>query len=294
MPVDQQPTIRRRRLGAELRRMRETAKLSLEQVAQHLECHRATISRLELGRSALRSRDLRQLLALYGITDQDRVDAYVALARTGLQRGWWQEYQDTLPPTYTDYIALESDATYLRVFQPLLLPGLLQTDAYARAITGTLPTRMTDTELDLYVRVRSERRSVIDSGRTRFCGIVSEAALRTPVGGPDTMEDQLRHLLKVTQLSNVSLQVLPFRMGEHAGLHGPFVLMSFPLEHESDIVYLENLTSSLYLEKPHDVQAYTHVFDSLRSTALSPRESETAIINMLHAFESGGTNDAHA
>jgi transcriptional regulator with XRE-family HTH domain len=267
--------------------MREAAELSLEQVAQHLECHRATISRLELGRSALRSRDLRHLLTLYGIIDQDHIDAYVAMARTGRQRGWWQEYQATLPPTYTDFIALESEATYLRAFQPLLLPGLLQTEGYTRAVTRTLPAQLSDDELDLYVRVRSERRSIIDGGQVRFCGIVSEAALRTPVGGAETMQDQLLHLLKVMQLANVSLQVLPFRAGEHAGLHGPFVLLSFPLENESDIVYLENLTSSLYLEKPEDVQAYTVVFDSLRSAALSPRDSEAAITDALHSLGSG-------
>jgi transcriptional regulator with XRE-family HTH domain len=292
MPVDQQPTIRRRRLGAELRRLREAAGLSLEQVAQQLECHRATISRLELGRSALRSRDLRHLLTLYAITDQGHIDAFVTMARTGRQRGWWQQYQDTLPPTYTDFIALESEATYLRVFQPLLLPGLLQTENYARAVTRTLPAQMPDEKLDLYVRVRSERRSIIDTGKIRFCGIVSEAALRTPVGGPEAMQEQLRHLLKVIRLANVSLQVLPFRIGEHAGLHGPFVLMSFPLEHESDIVYLENLTSSLYLEKLDDVQAYTLVFDSLRSAALSPRDSEAAIIKALNALGSGETKHA--
>jgi transcriptional regulator with XRE-family HTH domain len=292
MPVDQQPSIRRRRLGAELRRMREAGNLSLEQVAQQLECHRATISRLELGRSALRSRDLRHLLTMYGVTDENRIDAYVTMARTGRQRGWWQEYQDTLPPTYTDFIALESEATYLRAFQPLLLPGLLQTEGYASAVTRTLPTQMSDEDLNVYVRVRCARRSVIDTGKVRFCAIISETTLRTPVGGPEVMQDQLRHLLKVVQLGNVTVQVLPYRVGEHAGLHGPFVLMSFPLEHESDIIYLENLTSSLYLEKPEDVQAYTLVFDSLRSAALSPRDSEASIVEALHAL--GNRENDHA
>jgi Predicted transcriptional regulators len=278
MPADPNPTVRRRRLGSELRRLREAAGLSLEDVGEHMECHKATISRLELGRSGARPRDLREILALYGVTDADTVAAYLEMSRNGRRPGWWQAFEDTLPSAYNDFIALEAEANYIRAFQPILVPGLLQTAGYARAVTRANPAIIGEDLLDQLVKVRSERQALLDRDNpTRFWGIIGEAALRTPVGGPEVMAAQLDHLIDLSMRPNVALQVLPFAAGEHAGLSGPFLLMNFPLPRASQVVFLENLTSSLYLEKPEEIVGYTMAFDALRSSALEPKESIATI-----------------
>jgi transcriptional regulator with XRE-family HTH domain len=278
MPADPNPTIRRRRLGAELRRLREAAGLSLEDVAGHMECHKATISRLELGRSGARPRDLRAILALYGVTDPETVGAYLEMSNNGRHPGWWQAFKDTLPPAYSDFIALEAESDYIRAFQPALVPGLLQTPEYARAVTRANPSIIGEELLDRFVKVRTERQALLDGDNpVRFWGIIGEATLRTPIGGPEVMAAQLEHLIELSRRPNIDLQVLPFSAGEHAGLSGPFLLMNFPLPRESQVVFLENLTSSLYLERPEEIAGYTLAFDALRSSALNLKESLATI-----------------
>ncbi|MCX4749956.1 helix-turn-helix domain-containing protein [Kitasatospora sp. NBC_01287] len=269
-----QPSIRRRRLGSQLRRLREDAGKTVEEAAAFLEVHKATVSRVELGQTGIRPRDIGPLLAFYGVTDPDAVVALEALARDSRKRGWWQQYAETLPPEYADLIALEVEASQIRTFQIALIPGLLQTEGYTRAVTRANPAILDDASLDAFTKVRLARQEVLTAPNpARLSAIIGEAALRTPIGGRTVMRGQLEHLLSVAGRQNASLQVLPFEVGAHAGLSGPFVIFSYPLPAAGDVIYLENLTSSLYLDDPEDAERYRTVFDNLRSAALNPGDS---------------------
>ncbi|MFI9581185.1 DUF397 domain-containing protein [Streptomyces sp. NPDC052236] len=217
------------------------------------------------------------LLNLYGVTDEARIESFIAMARQGRQSGWWERHADGLRPSYTDFIALEAEATEIRSYQPLLIPGLLQTPDYARAIISAHPTVTTETELTRRVEVRANRQQLLTDGRgVRFWAIIGGGALRSSVGGERTMCEQLRHLLDVAELPNVNIQVLPCDVGEHHGGNGPFVVVTFPLPEESHIVCEEGLLTSVYLDSTDEVKAYAEAFNALRSAALSPRKSRDA------------------
>ena len=277
-----QPSIRRRRLGSQLRRLREDAGRTVEEVATHLEVHKATVSRVELGQTGIRPRDVGPLLRFYGVVDPDSVSALEALARDGRKRGWWQQYADNLPPAYADLIDLEAEASQIRTFEIALIPGLLQTEGYARAVTQANPSILDSESLDAFIKIRLARQEVLTHPNpVRISAIIGEAALRTPAGGHDVMRGQLEHLLEVASMQNASLQILPFEVGAHAGMSGPFVIFSYPLPAAGDVVYLENLTSSLYLDSPEDAEGYRTVFESLRSSALNSSDSRQMICDII-------------
>jgi transcriptional regulator with XRE-family HTH domain len=275
MAATANPTVRRRRLGSDLRKLREAAGRSLEDAAQILECHRSKISRIELGYLGIRARDVRDLLDDYGVTDEAVRSHLMALARDGSKRGWWDAYGQIIPPAYANYLGLEAEADYIRTFQSILIPGLLQTEAYSRAVIRSNPAIVRDEVIDTLMKVRAERQAILtrDAEPVRFWAIIGEAALRTPIGGAEVMVEQLAHLAGMVERSNVTLQVLPYAIGAHAGLSGPFVLFDFPTPTDTGVVFLENLTSSLYLETAEEVAGYTLVFDHLRSSALNPADS---------------------
>ena len=274
--AEQVPTVRRRRLGSELRRLREAASRSLEDAAEVLECSRSKISRIELGYLGISVRDVRDLLDHYGVDDEKLRSHLAALARDGKKRGWWDAYGQIIAPAYTNYLGLEADAEYLRTFESILIPGLLQTEAYSRAVIRANPALVSDEVIDTLQKVRVERQAILTRGETpvRFWAIIGEAALRTPIGGADVMRAQLDHLTDMVKLPNVTLQVLPYSIGAHAGLSGPFVIFSFPdAPNGAGPVFLETLTSSLFVETRNEVDGYTLVFDDLRSSALNPADS---------------------
>ncbi|MDB1088072.1 helix-turn-helix transcriptional regulator [Streptomyces sp. ACA25] len=267
------PTARRRRLGSELRNFRKEAGKTLDDAADVLECHRSRISRLETGHLPIKRRDVEDLLDLYGVTEDGIRATLSAMARRSNQQNWWEEYG--LDPTYENLLGLESEATYIRSFETVLVPGLLQTDDYTKAVIRANPAMVSEDSVDKLLRVRAERKTILTRKESpvRFWAIVGEAALRTPVGGSGVMTAQIEHLAKMTEQPNITLQVLPYRSGAHAGLSGPFVIFAFPMPGDREIIFLENLTSSLYLEKPSTVEEYTLVFDVLRSSALNPGDS---------------------
>ncbi|MFD5536674.1 helix-turn-helix domain-containing protein [Streptomyces sp. NPDC127079] len=273
--AEQTPTVRRRRLGSELRKLREDAGVSLEQAAETLECSRSKISRIELGYLGIRVRDVRDLLASYGVKDDELLERLTALARDGSKRGWWDAYGQIIPPAYANYLGLEADANYIRTFQSILIPGLLQTEEYSRAVMKANPAMVRDEVVDTLMKVRAERQAILtrDNDPVRFWAIIGESALRTPVGGVEVMRSQLDHLTKMTERPNITLQVLPYSVGAHAGLSGPFLVLSFATPNDSGVVWLENLSSSLYLDTQEEVSGYTLVFDDLRSSALNPADS---------------------
>lgn len=268
------PTVQRRRLATELRRLREDADLTIERVAERLMCSPSKISRLETGRRTINPRDVRDLLDLYGVPDEDR-EALIDLAREARQkRGWWHAYADALPEWFETYVGLETEASSLRTFENHLMPGLLQTTEYARAVIEAVRPSVPPDEIERRVAARMTRQDILTRNNPlHLWAILDESVLRRMVGGRGVMRLQLDHLLDMGARPHVTVQVLPFEAGAHAAEASSFAMLSFPEPADPDAVYLEDLTSSLYLEKPEDLVRYTLVFDHLRGTALSDTDS---------------------
>jgi transcriptional regulator with XRE-family HTH domain len=265
------PPVRRRLLGAGLRRLREQAGFSLDDAARVLECDKSKISRIETGHRGIRPKELRELLAEYGVPE-DRREAMAAIARQVDQAGWLQSHGHVLDEAYQDFIGLEAAAAAVWTYEAQLIPGLLQTEAYARAIAGASLVNESHEEHEQFVQVRLTRQEVLtrDDNPLHFWAILSEGALRQMVGGREVMRDQLAHLIDMSRNQpNVDLQVLPFAAGAHAATSGPFVIMKFPDAPDLSVVYLEGQTGGIYLESAEEVARYNVVFDHLRASALS-------------------------
>ncbi|AIR97023.1 helix-turn-helix domain-containing protein [Streptomyces glaucescens] len=271
------PAVRRRKLGAELRALRTGAGLTSGEAARLVGWHQSKVSRIETGASGVRPADVRLLLDAYGVRDPQLRDLLLVLAGSGDGQGrdhWWHAYRGVLPPTYRDFISLESQASAMRTLETSVVPGLLQTAEYARAVTRAAVEGLDEERLDTLVEVRLARQDVLRSRPPlALSAVLDEAVLRREVGGPDVMHRQLLRLLEAARLPQVRLQVLPFSAGAHIGVTGPFVIFSFSNTSDLDVVVLDHLTSSLYLERKEDVGAYTEAFDALRNNALSPEES---------------------
>lgn len=270
------PTVRRRRLGQELRRLREVKGMTAEEVAERLLVSQSKISRLENGRRSISPRDVRDLCGVYDVEDQRVVDSLMEMARDSRQQGWWHAFGD-IP--YSVYIGLETDAESLRVYEPQIITGLLQTRAYAEAlIQGALP-ESSASEIDkrIEVRIRRQDRVAATSNPLRLWVVLDEAALRRVVGNSLVMREQLEHLAEMSQLPHVTVQVLPFDAGAHPGLNGQYSILEFTDTADSSVVYLEGVTSDLYLEKPLDVQKYAVMYEHLRAQALSVERSRQYI-----------------
>ncbi|WP_086162268.1 helix-turn-helix domain-containing protein [Streptomyces marincola] len=281
------PTVRRRRLGQELRRLREERAMTAEEVADRLLVSQSKISRLENGRRSISPRDVRDLCGVYGVEDKRLVESLMQMARESRQQGWWHAFAE-LSPSYSVYIGLETDASSLRVYEPQIVPGLLQTPEYASAlISGALPEVGPDeVGSRVQVRLRRQQRLWDDKNPLRLWAVVDEAVLRREVGGPRTMLGQMHRLAECAELPHVTLQVLPFSAGAHPGVNGQYAILEFPEASDSTVIYLEGGTSDLYLEKPHDVQYYSVMYEHLRAQALSPEKSKRVIADQAAAFRS--------
>jgi transcriptional regulator with XRE-family HTH domain len=280
------PPVRRRLIGAALRRHRESAGLGVDDAARILECDRSKISRIETGQRGIRPKELRELLTEYGV-DEARRDALVAIDRHTWQRsGWWQSYAHVLDEAYQDYIILESTATAIWTYEAQRIPGLLQAEDYARAIAAASVVFQVREQQDQFVEVRLARQQLLTQEQPpQLWAILSEAALRQIVGGPQVMQAQLRHLLQVSgDLPNVTIQVLPFTAGAHAGSSGPFVVLKFPEAADLGVVYLEGQTGGVYLEDEADVARYTLVFEHLRASALSTAATARLISEVARSY----------
>lgn len=273
------PAVRRRKLGAELRALRTGASLTSGEAARLVGWHQSKVSRIETGASGVKPADVRLLLDAYGVVDGQLRELLLVLAGSddvGGRHHWWHAYRGVLPPTYRDFISLESQARGMRTLETSVVPGLLQTPEYARAVTRAAVSGFDDAEerLDALVKVRLARQDVLRSQPPlELSAVLDEAVLRREVGGPDVMARQLERLVEAALLPQVRLQVLPFAAGAHIGITGPFVIFSFPSTSDLDVVVLDHLTSSLYLERKEDLQAYSEAFTTLQIHALSPEES---------------------
>jgi transcriptional regulator with XRE-family HTH domain len=275
------PTVRRRRLALELRRLREVAKLTCEEVADHLECSASKISRVETGRVSVSPRDVRDMLELYGVPGAQR-ESLVQLARDSRQKGWWHAYSDTMQPQMATYIGLESAASEIRIYEVSLIPGLLQTEDYARAVIRAGMVNSPAEDIERRVSLLMARQpAVVREDPPKVWAVLDEAALRRRVGGAGLMRLQLEHLLAQAALPNVAVQVIPFGGGAHPAMGRPFIILVFPERVDTDVVYLEDLTSALYLEDVAEVDRYNVFFNHLRATALSFDDSAALITSVL-------------
>ncbi|MDX2522757.1 helix-turn-helix transcriptional regulator [Streptomyces europaeiscabiei] len=273
------PTVRRRRLGQELRRLRELKGMTAEEVAERLLVSQSKISRLENGRRSISQRDVRDLCGVYEVEDQRVVDSLMQMAKDSRQQGWWHAFGDV---PYSVYIGLETDAASLRVYDPQVVPGLLQTRPYAEAlIAGALPeTTPGDIDKRVQVRLRRQERISAPEAPLRLWTVLDESALRRVVGNRSLMREQLEHLVEQSQLPHVTVQVIPFDMGAHPGLNGQYAILEFPDASDSSVVYIEGVTSDLYLEKPADVQKYSVMYEHLRAQALNVEQSRQFIADI--------------
>lgn len=289
------PTVRRRRLGTELRRLRNESNVSVESVAEAFGVTASTIYRMELGRVGVKIRDIDLFVNVYGVTDENLIGELKSWAKQGNQRGWWAKYSDSIFPAYATYIGLEADATRLSIYDGLIVNGLLQTKEYAEA-TFDFASERHKKYMDARIRLRLERQQrVKDKGDLHVWNVIDEAAIRRVVGGKTVMKAQLAHLLELGQLPNVTFQVLPFEGGAYPGMLSSFVLMQYGSgdpsgnssdgkgdnsseEPHPDVVYIEGHTGDVY-EEEH-VQSFRDVFENLRVAALSPTSSMAFIERM--------------
>ncbi|KFG74470.1 helix-turn-helix domain-containing protein [Streptomyces mutabilis] len=270
------PTVRRRRLGQELRRLRELKGMTAEEVAERLLVSQSKISRLENGRRSISQRDVRDLCGVYEVEDQRIVDSLMQMAKDSRQQGWWHAFGD-IP--YSVYIGLETDAESLRTYEPQIITGLLQTRSYAEAlIQGALPeTPVADVEKRVQVRIRRQERITAENNPLRLWVVLDEACLRRVVGSGQVMREQLEHVAEMSQLPHITVQVLPFDVGAHPGINGQYSILEFADTADSSVVYIEGVTSDLYLEKAQDVQKYTVMYEHLRAQALNVEQSRQRI-----------------
>jgi transcriptional regulator with XRE-family HTH domain len=277
------PTVRRRRLGSELRKLREQKGMTAEEVAARLLVSQSKISRLENGRRSISQRDVRDLCGVYEVADTRLVESLMNMAKESRQQGWWHAFGDV---PYSVYIGLETDADSLRVYEPQVVPGLLQTPAYATAVNhGTLP-EATPEEVEKRVQVRMKRQDRITDPENplRLWAVVDEGALRRVVGDRQIMSEQLEQVAKLSLLPHVTVQVLPYSVGAHPGMFGKFAILEFLDTSDASVVYLEGVTSDLYLEKPNDVQSYGVMYEHLRATALNAEQSRQFIIDLAKEY----------
>ncbi|CAM5547166.1 helix-turn-helix domain-containing protein [Streptomyces avidinii] len=277
MPVGGRPTVRSRRLGAALRRHREAAGLDQATAAAAILRSVSKVSRLEGGQSTASALEVRTLLNCYGVDDPDERARLEGWAKSSNQRGWWLDYQETLRSGYTDHITLENDATYIRSWQPALIPGLLQTTEYAEAVIASAPTFIEAERAARLVQVRQERQKRIYEGTTQFAAVIWEPAITSMASTPAIAHPQWRLLLEAGERHNVTVQMLPASASRAAGIAGPFVSFSFGVEPTVEAVAVENLPNTSVIEAPDDLALYVNVFDRLRSTALSPEQTAERI-----------------
>jgi transcriptional regulator with XRE-family HTH domain len=265
------PTVQRMLVGARLRRLRTEMGLTREEAAEAIRASEWKIHRLENGQVGFKERDIVDLRAFYGVTDPGEVADFVALAREANTPGWWQHYGDVLPSWFRTYVDLEAAAALIRTYEGQFVPGLLQTDDYMRAVVYGAHLEDSGEEVGRRVRLRMARQTLLTSEQPpRLWAVVDEAALRRPVGGREVMRGQLERLIDATKLPKVTLQVLPFAAGAHPAMVGSFSILRFPDQELPDVVYLEHLTSAIYLNKPEEVDQYLHVMESICVRAAAP------------------------
>lgn len=280
VPEVRSPTVRRRELGALLRKLRTGKGLTVEQAADQLMISMSKLSRMETGQGVATARDLRDLCILYGVTDDAERERLMKLAAESRQQAWWQSYD----LGYATYVGLEAEALAISGFQSSVVHGLLQTADYARAgHEGTMP-RLSPDQIDLQIEAKLTRQGILTrKNPPRLAVVLDEAALHRLAGGRRVMADQLAKILDVSALPAVSVQILPFAAGSHPGLESNFTILELP-DQAPDVVFVEGLIGSVYLDRAEDLKRYREIFRRLQSMALSPQDSALLIAERLRNF----------
>ncbi|MBV9381997.1 MAG: helix-turn-helix domain-containing protein [Streptosporangiaceae bacterium] len=276
------PTVPRMVLGARLRRLREAAGVSREDAGRAIRASESKLSRLELGRTGFKYRDVADLLTLYSVGEEGERATLLELARHANASGWWSEYREVVPSWLEPFLGMEQAATLVRAYEPQFVPGLLQTEDYARAVTRICYPAAPDGEIERRVALRMCRQLALRrDDPLRLWAVLDEAVLRRPAGGSATMNAQIRHLAEAARLPNVKLQVLPLSVGGHAAAGGSISTLRFREAELPDVVYLEQLASAVYLTKPADTAFYADVLNRLAAEAEQPAETAARLHGML-------------
>ena len=273
------PSMRRRRLAAELRRLRTEAQLTVEDVAGRLQWPASKVSRIENRQVGVSPQDLRKLLDLYQAKDRAYREQLLEMGRRATERGWWQSYSGLLP-ALGNLIGLEAEAATIRAYEPELIPGLLQTADYARAVIRAGYPGDTKEQIDRRVEIRLERQEALtrtDPPPPKVSVVLNEGVLARRVGGPEVMRAQLEHLIRERDRANVVIQVLPFSTGEHPAMVGPFTMLTFLDPADPGVVNVENVLGALAMEQPEEIRAYEEVWRALQARAVSPDDSRAVI-----------------
>ncbi len=282
-PPNSGPTVLRILLGAQLRRLREGKGISREDAGYEIRASGSKISRMELGRVSFKERDVADLLSMYGVTNDAEREALLGLARQANNPGWWHHYGDILPPWFQSYLGLEAAASLIRTYEIQFVPGLLQTPEYARAVILLGHAGATPDEIDRRVELRRQRQQILDRIEPpQLWAVIDEAVLRRPIGGPEVMRAQIEALIEAAKKPNVRLQIIPFHAGGHAAAGGPFAILRFPEPELPDVVYVEQLTSAIYLEKRDDVDHYAIAMERVCIDAEPPSHTQEILGKLLH------------
>jgi hypothetical protein len=273
-------------LGAHLRRLREAQGVSREDAGWEIRSSESKISRLELGRVGFKERDVADLLTLYGVDDNEERTRLLGLAREANNPGWWHRFGDVLPGWFQSYLGLEAAAQVIRTYEVQFVPGLLQTADYARAVITLGHEHARPEELDRRVGLRIARQNVLNREKPpHLWAVVDEAALRRPIGGVKVMREQLESLIESTRHPNVTVQVIPFSVGGHAAAGGAFTILRFPDQDLTDVIYVEQLTSAIYLDKQDDVDYYTAALERLCVEAEQPQATAKILERILRDLD---------
>ncbi|MFF2805575.1 helix-turn-helix domain-containing protein [Streptomyces sp. NPDC058000] len=274
--------VRRILLGSQLRRLRESRGITREAAGYSIRASESKISRMELGRVSFKARDVADLLTLYGVSDEQEREALLSLAKEANVAGWWHSYSDVLPGWFQTYVGLEGAASLLRVYEVQFVHGLLQTEEYAHAVVSGGMSGASAADVQRRVALRQERQKLLISERApQLHCVLDEAALRRQYGGRAVMRGQLKHLIDISERPNVRLQVVPFNFGWHAGESGAFTMLRFPESDLSDVVYLEQLTSALYVDKPEEVAQYERAMERLQEDSPDPSATRDLLRGLL-------------
>ncbi len=285
MSSETSPTMRRRQVGAELRRLREAADVTIDEAAEHLGCSGSKISRMETGVGVHRTRDVTKLLDRYRVMSDDLRGQLLDLVRDSRQRDWWHSFPDAVPRWFERFMAAENSAVSVDKFETQIVPGLLQTPEYARAVLRAANTSLDDDEIDRRVTVRMERQKRLSSeDPLTLWAVLDESVLRRHVGGVDVMRAQLDHLASCATQPNITIQVLPFAFGAYAAFGYPFTIMTFAGSTGGEVVHMDQLHSGLYLEREPDLRRYKLAMNRLRAAALDPERSRELIVEAVEAL----------
>ena len=279
------PTVLRILLGTQLRRLRQEKKISRHDAGYAIRASHAKISRMELGQVSFKRRDVDDLLQLYGVDDPKQREALLGLISSANAQGWWHKYGDVLPQWFGVYVGLEESASVIRTFEVQFVPGLLQSEDYARSVIRLSRTATSDEDVDSRVTMRMRRqRRFLEPHAPRLWAVIDEAVLHRPYGDAEVMRGQIEHLIEMTLRPNITIQIATFAMGGHPAAGGPFSILRFPTPQLPDVVYLEQLSSALYFDKYEDTNRYSQTMDHLATQAPPPSATEGILRGFLERY----------